>query len=129
MDEDCRGICRSINNLAVPYEKKTSIVSTGNFAVILRARTVSAMSREPPEAHLCCIALLNLTFAAEAVESPIATSSPLRCSRDSESVPDACGREDDDDERVFPPEHGTYGRSRARLSLGRGIHQERHFGR
>ena len=90
MDEDCRGICWSINSLAVPYEKKTSIVSTGNFAVILRARTVSAMSREPPEAHLCCIALLNLTFAAEAVESPIATSSPLRCSRDSESVPDAC---------------------------------------
>ena len=33
MDEDRRVICWSINILAVPYEKKTSIVSTGNFAV------------------------------------------------------------------------------------------------
>ena len=94
MDEDCRGICRSINNLAVPYEKKTSIVSTGNFAVILRARTVSAMSREPPEAHLCCIALLNLTFSAESVETHrLLRSAPFRCARDS-GVPDACGREE-----------------------------------
>ena len=38
MDEDHRVICWSINSLAVPYEKKTSIVSNGKFVVLLRAR-------------------------------------------------------------------------------------------
>ena len=70
MDEDRRLICWSINNLTVPYENKTSIVSSGNFAGLLRGLT-SVISSNLPEAYLCCIALLNLTFAAEGVE-PVA---------------------------------------------------------
>lgn len=74
MDEDRRLICWSINNLTVPYENKTTIVSSGNFAGLLRGllRGLTAVvSSNLPEAYLCCIALLNLTFAAEAVE-PVA---------------------------------------------------------
>ena len=49
---------------------------------------------EPSEAYLCCIALLNLTFSAESVETHrLLRSAPFRCARDS-GVPDACGREE-----------------------------------
>ena len=95
MDEDRRVICWSINNLAVPYEKKTSIVSTGNFAVLLRAR-VSAMSRTSGG-----VSLLHRPFEPDLFggggRAPSPTrSAPLRCAWDS-GVSDACGREDDDD--------------------------------
>ena len=95
MDEDHRVICWSINSLAVPYEKKTSIVSNGKFVVLLRARVSgSPPCLEPSEAYLCCIALLNLTFSAESVETHrLLRSAPFRCARDS-GVPDACGREE-----------------------------------
>ena len=70
IDEDRRLICWTINNLTVPYKNKSSIVSSGNFAGLLRGLT-AVVSSNLPESYLCCIALLNLTFAAEAVE-PVA---------------------------------------------------------
>ena len=51
MDEDRRVICWSINILAVPYEKKTSIVSTGNFAVASGLYPTSLGSSRHRRAH------------------------------------------------------------------------------
>ena len=87
--------------------KKTSIVSTGNVAVLLRVSTVSAKSRTSGGASCFIPFEPDLCGGDGRAPSPICPS-PF--------------------ERAFPPGHGTVGPGRG-VPLGRGICQERHVGR
>ena len=115
-DEDRRAIW-SVNNLAVPYEKKTSIVSTGNFEL----RSAAASGGLPHTSNLrrICIALPHASFVpppdllgtpeclVRVVERMTMTNAPFRLST------------------------VHYGRSRARRSVGPrdSPGTARHFGR
>ncbi|KAL7545831.1 hypothetical protein ACHAWF_009177 [Thalassiosira exigua] len=66
VDEDRRLICWTLNNLSIPYENKSTVVHGDKFALLLRALT-TVIRLNLPETYLCCICLLNLTFATDAV--------------------------------------------------------------
>ena len=70
VDEDCRLICWTINNLSIPYENKLSI-SLGEHASKLLHALTSVIASNLPESYLCCITLYNLTFMAEAIRPVI----------------------------------------------------------
>ncbi len=75
LDEDRRLICWTLNNLSIPYENKAAMASGKNFSKMLQALTM-VISSNLPEAYLCCICFMNLTFLADAIR-PVVFYMPL----------------------------------------------------
>jgi len=74
-DEIRRTACLVLNNLSIPYENKAVMVF-GQSGQDLLDSLVSIIRLRLPEAYLCCICLMNLTFLEDAV-LPIFDYSPL----------------------------------------------------
>lgn len=75
LDEDRRLICWTFNNLSIPYENKATIIERRNFSKMLQALT-KVVDSNLPEAYLCCIFFMNLTFLADAIR-PVVLYMPL----------------------------------------------------
>jgi len=75
LDEDRRLICWTFNNLSIPYENKATIIEGKNFSKMLQALT-KVVDSNLPEAYLCCIFFMNLTFLAHAIR-PVVLYMPL----------------------------------------------------
>lgn len=81
-EEIRRFACLILNNLSIPKENKSVIIHSPHLTLLLEHITTVIKLQIPEATYLCCICLMNLTMARDAVE-PIMTFAPAK-----ESAPD-----------------------------------------
>ena len=81
-DEIRRLACLILNNLSIPKENKSVIIRSRHWTRLLEQITTVMKLQIPEATYLCCICLMNLTMARDAVE-PIMMFTPRK-----ESAPD-----------------------------------------
>ena len=79
-DEIRRLTCLTLNNLSIPFENKAVMV-LGPGSKLLLQKLVLLISLRVPEAYLCCICLVNLSYMEDAIDifmnySPLMAANP-----------------------------------------------------
>ena len=79
-DEVRRLACLTLNNLSIPFENK-AVMAFGPGSKILLEKLVQLIRLRVPEAYLCCICLMNLSFLDDALDvfvnySPFTAANP-----------------------------------------------------